>query len=395
MDINSLLAERTRGMKVSAIREILKVVSRPGMVSLAGGIPAPASFPLDLIPGLLEQVLAKYGSFALQYDLTEGFVPLREALSHHLGKKGIQVGPDRICTSSGSQGALDALGKILLTPGDLVAVENPTYLGAMTAFNAYGPRYIGIDTDDDGIIPQALEEILKNNRVKFVYLVPTFQNPTGCTLSLERRPQVAEILRKYDALAVEDDPYSELRYRGETLPPLWTFAPERIIYMGTFSKVFAPGLRVGYYIAPPDVQSFMLRAKQGIDLNSSTLGQALAAEYLAGGHLDRQLPKIINLYRPRQEAMLQSMADFFPEGFSWSRPDGGMFIWAQGPGELNTETLYQKAVERNVAYVPGRFFFFRDDQGLNTMRLNYTMSDEKVIREAIERLAGVIREFMN
>jgi len=381
-------------MKVSAIREILKVVSRPGMVSLAGGIPAPASFPLDLIPGLLEQVLAKYGSFALQYDLTEGFVPLREALSPYLARKGIQVGPDRICTSSGSQGALDALGKILLTPGDLVAVENPTYLGAMTAFNAYGPRYIGIDTDGEGIIPEALEEILKNNRVKFVYLVPTFQNPTGCTLSLERRPQIAEILRRYDVLAVEDDPYSELRYRGEALPPLWTFAPERIVYLGTFSKVFAPGLRVGYYIAPPEVQNFMLRAKQGIDLNSSTLGQALAAEYLGGGHLDRQLPKIIEIYRPRQEAMLKAMTDFFPEGFSWSKPDGGMFIWAEGPKGLNTETLYQKAVEKNVAYVPGRFFFFRDDQGLNTMRLNYTMSGEAVIREAIERLAGVIREFM-
>lgn len=394
MDINVLLAERTRCMKVSAIREILKLVNRPGMVSLAGGIPAPASFPMDLFPALLEQVIAKYGSFALQYGLTEGFVPLREALSGYLEKKAITVPADRIAISTGSQGALDALGKILLNPGDLVAVENPTYLGAMQAFNAYGPRYIGIDTDEDGIIPEALEDVLKNNRIKVVYLVPTFQNPTGRTLSLERRPLIADILRRYDALAIEDDPYSELRYRGEALPALWSFAAERVVYLGTFSKIFAPGLRVGYYIAPEEVHSYMLRAKQGVDLHSSSLSQALAAEYLAEGHLDKQLPRIIDLYRPRQEAMLEAMKAHFPEGFSWSRPDGGMFIWVDGPEGLDSEELYQKAVDENVAFVPGRFFYFRDDQGRNTMRLNYTMSSETVIAQAIEKLAGVMRKFM-
>ncbi len=393
MDIGKLLAERTKGMKASAIREILKVVNRPGMVSLAGGIPAPASFPMDLMPVLMETVLSKYGSFALQYDLTDGFVPLREALSPYLARKSIQVGPDRICISSGSQGALDALGKVLISRGDTVAVENPTYLGAMTAFNAYGPNYVGIDTDENGIIPEALENVLKNNRIKFIYLVPTFQNPAGLTLSLQRRPVIADILRRYDALAIEDDPYSELRYSGQSVLPLWTFAPERVIYLGTFSKIFSPGLRIGYYIAPAEVQTAMLKAKQGVDLNTSTLGQALAAEYLSGGHLDRQLPKIIDLYRPRQKAMLDALADFFPAGFSWSKPEGGMFIWAEGPKGLDTEKLYYKAIEANVAYVPGRFFFFRDDQGLNTMRLNFTMSSETVIREAIERLAGVIRDF--
>jgi len=393
MDIKCLLAERALTMKASAIREILKLVNRPGMVSLAGGIPAPASFPLDVIPTLLEQALSKYGSYALQYDLTEGFLPLRESLSPYLSKKGINVGADRICIATGSQGALDALGKVLLDPDDLVAVENPTYLGAMQAFNPYGPRYVGVDTDDEGIIPAALEEVLKNNAIKFVYLVPTFQNPTGRTLSLERRPLIAEILRRYDVLAIEDDPYSELRYCGDALPSLWSFAPERVVYLGTFSKIFAPGLRLGFYVAPPDLQTYLLRAKQGVDLHSSTLSQALAAEYLSGGYLDRQLPKIIELYRPRQEAMLGALADHFPRDFSWSKPDGGMFIWVDGPEGLNTEELYKKAIDENVAFVPGRFFYFRDDQGQNTMRLNFTMSSEAVIREAVERLAGVIRTF--
>jgi 2-aminoadipate transaminase len=394
MDINSLLADRTASMRVSAIREILKLVNRPGMVSLAGGIPAPASFPMDIIPVLLERALQKYGSFALQYDLTEGFLPLREALVPYLAKKGITVGSDRICISSGSQGALDALGKVLVNPGDLVAVENPTYLGAMQAFNAYGPRYIGVETDEGGIIPEALETVLSQNRVKFVYLVPTFQNPTGRTLTLERRPRIAEILRRFDVLCIEDDPYSELRYRGDALPTLWSFAPERVVYLGTFSKIFAPGLRIGFYVAPTDLQNYMLRSKQGVDLHTSTLGQALAAEYLAGGFLDQQLPKILELYRPRQEAMLDAMDAFFPKGFTWSKPDGGMFIWVDGPQGLNTEELYKKAIEAQVAFVPGRFFYFRDDQGLHTMRLNFTMSSESVIRQAIECLGGVIRDFM-
>lgn len=378
-------------MGASAIREILKVVSAPGMISLAGGIPAPESFPLDIMEELTGRVIRRFGAGAFQYDLTEGFLPLREALVGLLAARGIAADAPQIYVTSGSQGVLDALGKILIAPGDTVAVEAPTYLGAIQAFNPYEPAYLRLQTDDNGLIPESLEEALRTHQVKFVYLVPTFQNPTGRTIPVERRRRIAEIAIEHDTLIVEDDPYGALRYRGEPVPSVRTFAPGNVLYASTLSKVFAPGLRIGFCLAPRPIDRWLVLSKQGVDLHTSTFNQALAAEYIAGGYLDRQLPRIVEIYRPRQEAMLSAMNEFFPAGFTWSRPEGGMFIWAEGPEGSNSDDLYREAVKRNVAFVPGRHFYTEPGEGLATMRLNYTMSSEAVIRRAIETLADVLR----
>ncbi|MCB0186656.1 MAG: PLP-dependent aminotransferase family protein, partial [Caldilineaceae bacterium] len=288
--LTTIFATRTAKMQENAVREILKVVNRPGMVSLAGGIPAPESFPLDLMPTLLEAVLRNHGSTALQYDATEGFAPLRAALVPYLDEKGVSATADEVLVFSGSQGVLDALGKILISPGDKVAVEAPTYLGALSAFNPYEPTYVQIATDAAGLLPDALEAALRTESIKFLYLVPTFQNPTGRTLSIERRQAIAALLQEYGVLLVEDDPYRDLRYRGEALPPIKHFAPEHVVYVSTLSKTFAPGLRIGFCVAPKAVHRWLVITKQGVDLHTSTLNQALAAEYLAGGYLQQQLP---------------------------------------------------------------------------------------------------------
>jgi len=390
-DFQRLLSQRTLSMQSNAIREILAVVSQPGMISLAGGIPAPQSFPLEDLYRINETVLDRYGAAALQYDLTEGFTPFREALVDYLSAKQVAANPEDILVFNGSQSVLDTLAKVLITPGDYVALESPSYLGAITAFNAYEPRYVNIETDDEGIIPESLVNVLENRSVKFIYLVSTFQNPTGRTLSASRRRQVAEIVKRFEALVIEDDPYSDLRYRGQPIAPFFTFAPENTVYVSTVSKVFAPGLRLGFCIAPKAIHHWMRIAKQGADLHTNTYAQALATEYIRGGYLDRQLPKIIDLYRPRQEAMLAAMDQFMPEVYRWTKPEGGMFIWIDGPDGLDAEEIYWKAVDQKVAFVPGKYFFIDQQAGLGTMRLNFTMSDESTILRAIEILARVIR----
>ena len=390
MAFDHLLADRTGKMGVNVIREILKVVAQPGMVSLAGGIPAPESFPIEIIRELTAVVMDKYGSSAFQYGPTEGFGPLREVLVDYLGKREIKAAAEGILIASGSQGVLDAIGKVLISKGDQVAVEAPTYLGALQAFTPYEPEYVRMDTDDDGLIPYSLEANLASGKIKFVYLVPTFQNPTGRTIPLERRRKIAAIITRYNALLVEDDPYGMLRYRGRDIPPIKTLAPDNVVYISTLSKVFAPGLRIGFCHAPAQISKWLVIVKQGIDLHTSTFNQALAAEYIAGGFIDNHLPKIINLYRPKQEAMLAALDTYFPDGFKWSRPEGGMFLWVEGPEGFDMEELYWKAVKRNVAFVPGKYFYTSQDEGIETMRLNYTMTDEKTINASIKILSEVI-----
>lgn len=390
MDYNRLLADRTEKMGVNAIREILKVVSLPGMVSLAGGIPAPESFPMDIMKMLAARVIDKYGSSAFQYDPTEGFPPLRPVLADYLSERGVKASADEIIVHSGSQGVLDGLGKVLISKGDAVAVEAPTYLGALQAFNPYEPEYVRLDMDESGLVPESLEDVLKKNKVKFTYLAPTFQNPTGRTIPLERRMKIADILKKHDALLVEDDPYSELRYLGSPVATIKSLAPENVVYISTLSKVFAPGLRLGFCSAPKEIQRWLVLVKQGVDLHTSTFTQALAAEYIAGGHLKDHLPEIIKLYTPRLKAILKALADYFPDNFTWSKPEGGMFIWVCGPKGLDAEELYYKAIERKVAFVPGKFFFTDPEEGHETMRLNFTMADEETLERTIKKLSEII-----
>ena len=393
MSFDHLLAGRTAAMDVNVIREILKVVSQPGMVSLAGGIPAPESFPMEIMRDLTAIVIEKYGSKAFQYDPTEGFGPLREVLVDYLQQKGLKLTPDEILVASGSQGVLDAVGKVLISKGDKVAVEAPTYLGALQAFTPYEPEYARLDTDNDGLIPDSLEKVLDSGGIKFVYLVPTFQNPTGRTIPLERRQDIAAIIKKYNALLIEDDPYGALRYRGEEIPTIKSLAPDNVVYISTLSKVFAPGLRIGFCAAPEQIRKWLVIVKQGTDLHSSTFNQALAAEYIAGGFLKNHLPNIINLYRPKQEAMLAALDKYFPAHFNWSRPEGGMFIWAQGPQGLDMEKLYWQAVEKKVAFVPGKYFYTLPGEGIETMRLNFTMIDGDTIDRSVRILSKVIKDF--
>lgn len=389
--LEHLLSDRTQNMGANAIREILKVVSQPGMVSLAGGIPAPESFPMAIFGDLTSAVLEQYGSRALQYDATEGFGPLRQALPTYLAEhKQISVQADDLLIFSGSQGVLDAVGKILISKGDAIALESPSYLGAISAFNPYEPTYVSIEMDEDGLIPESLDAVLSQTPVKFVYLVPTFQNPTGRTLTLARRRQVADIIQRHNVLLVEDDPYGALRYSGDPVPPIYTFAPDHVLYISTFSKILAPGLRLGFCLAPEPIRRWLTIVKQGVDLHTNTLGQAIATEYLQGGYLAEQLPKIIDLYRPRRDAMLAALERHFPTSFSWTKPDGGMFLWVVGPAGLDAEDLYWRCVERKVAFVPGKFFFANGDEtGQATMRLNFTMVDEITIEAAIKTIGQV------
>ncbi len=261
---------------------------------------------------------------------------------------------------------------------------------ALSAFNAYEPAYVSLETDEDGVIPESLAATLASGGVKFIYLAPTLQNPTGRTIPLDRRKEIARIIQRHDALLVEDDPYGALRYRGEDLPPIQTFAPENVVYASTLSKVFAPGLRIGFCTAPEAIRRWLVRVKQGTDLHTSTFNQALAAEYLSGGHLQRRLPKILDLYRPRQAAMLDALDRYFPKTFRWSRPDGGMFIWVEGPRGMDMAWVYRAAVERNVAFVPGKFFYAREGKGIETMRLNFTMAGEAALDDAVRTLASAV-----
>jgi len=388
-------------MGANAIREILKVTGQPGMRSLAGGIPAPEAFPMEAFRELTTEAVDRWGTTVLQYGLTEGFGPLRENLVPYLATKGIRTDSARITVTTGSQQALSALGMVLVDPGAAVAVETPTYLGAISAFNPYEPRYVAIETDDEGIIPASLEEVIRDHSPACIYLTPTFQNPTGKTLTAERRREIARIIVEHDALLIEDDPYNDLRYRGDPVPAIASLAPDHTVYLGTVSKVFAPGLRVGFVVAPPSITRWIVTAKQGIDLHTSSLSQALTALYLESGELARHLPRIVDIYRPRQEAMLAAIDRFFPEALRTTRPEGGMFVWGEGPPGLDTVALYDRAVERNVAYVPGTFFYPPMDsdagtgsgnRGIGTMRLNFTMLPEEVLTEAVRDLGGLLEE---
>lgn len=392
MSYQTQFATRIKGMGASAIREILKVVSQPGMVSLAGGIPAPETFPIGITKKLVGQVFEKYGARALQYDPTEGFPPLRKALLEYLKTLKIPTRLEEVTVTSGSQGALDGLGKIFLNKDDRMAVEAPTYLGAIQAFNPYEPKYVSLKTDDKGLIPESLERVLRTQKIKFVYLVPTFQNPTGRTIPLKRRVQIAKLIKKYRALLIEDDPYGALRYRGQAVPPIKSLAMDNVVYTSTLSKLFAPGLRIGFVVAPKKISRWLVLAKQGVDLHTSTFNQALAAEYIKGGYLKKQTVKNIKIYKPKQEAMLHALEKYFPANFSWSKPEGGMFIWVEGPKGFDAVRAYRLAIKKKVAFVPGKFFFTQKGQGLQTMRLNYSMADEKTIYQAIKTLGQILQK---
>ncbi|WP_457742332.1 aminotransferase-like domain-containing protein [Thermococcus sp.] len=398
LNFESFFSEKALQMKASEIRELLKLVETSDVISLAGGLPAPETFPVEVIKKIAQEILEKHADKALQYGTTKGFTPLRLALARWMERRyEIPMSKVEVMIVAGSQQALDLIGRVFIDPGDVVIVEAPTYLAALNAFKYYGPEFVSIPMDHDGMKIDLLEEKLeelkrKGKRVKFVYTVSTFQNPMGVTMSRERRKRLVELAKEYDFLIVEDNPYSELRYSGEPVPPIKHFDDEgRVLYLGTFSKIFAPGFRLGWIAAHPHFIRKIEIAKQAVDLCANPFGQAIAWKYVEDGHLDEHIPKIVKFYKPRRDAMLKALDEFMPEGVEWTRPDGGMFVWVTLPEGIDTKLMMEKAIAKGVAYVPGEAFFANRDVK-NTMRLNFTYVPEETIREGVKRLAEVIED---
>lgn len=393
-------ALRTDNIGSSAIRELLKLTSLPDVISFAGGLPAPDLFPIERFKQAAEVVLTEMGERALQYGTTEGYTPLREMIAHNASKYGLQISADNVMITSGSQQALDLLGRIFINRGDRVLVESPTYLGALQAWNAYGVKYVTIPFDEEGMQTDLLESRLRTG-LKFIYVLPNFQNPTGVTLSRERRMALVKMANGYGVPIVEDDPYGQLRYEGDHLPPVVVLDDEirakevpiysgNVIYTSTFSKILAPGLRLAWVVAPPEVIKKLVQAKQGADLHTSTFNQYLAYEVANSPWMKTHIQTIRKTYKERRDVMLNALEEYMPEGVHWTRPKGGLFLWATLPENFDTKTIFPLAVEEKVAFVPGGSFHPLGG-GENTMRLNFSCMKPDMIVEGIKRLAKVLK----
>ena len=395
-------AQRTQRMKSSAIRELLKLTEQPDIISFAGGLPAPDVFPYQEFQDASNRVMQNSGAAALQYGTTEGYLPLREMIARHTSRYGIDVTPDNILITSGSQQALDLIGKIFINPGDRILVESPTYLGALQAWNMYGADYITVRSDENGIVTDELEAALRAGP-KFIYVLPNFQNPTGVTIPLERRQRLIELADRYGVPIIEDDPYGQLRFEGSYIPPIIVLDEQRhpkdkyytgnVIYLSTFSKTLAPGIRLAWVIAPPEVIRKLVVAKQGADLNTAMFNQMVAYEVGRGGFLDKHIQHICEVYHERRDVMLDALEEHMPAGVTWTRPMGGLFLWLSVPAGISTIEMFPEAVAQKVAYVPGDSFH-PCGGGENTMRLNFSYARPPEINEGIARLANVIRAHM-
>lgn len=386
-------ADRMNNIKASEIRELLKLTQRPEVISFAGGLPAPELFPIEEMKKAAIKVLDQKGAAALQYGPTEGYNPLREKIAKRMAKVKVNATIDNILITSGSQQGLDFVARVFINPGDVVICESPTYLGAINAFKAYEPRFVEVATDDEGMILEDLEKALKENEnAKFIYVIPDFQNPTGKTWSLERRKGLVELANKYNVAVVEDNPYGELRFEGEILPSLQYFDTEgRVIFLGTFSKILTPGVRLGWICAHPEVLSKFIMVKQGADLQSATTAQMEVDQLLEDYDIEEHIEKIKAVYKKRKDLMIKTMEEEFPEGVTWTNPQGGLFTWVVLPEHLNAREIAVKALEKDVAYVPGGAFFPNGGHE-NTFRMNYSNMPEDKIVEGIKRLGEVLRE---
>ena len=387
-------AKRLDNLEGSAIRELLKITQRPEVISFAGGMPAPELFPVEEMKKVSVAVLEEQGKVALQYTTTEGYLPLREKIAQRMNKTlNTNVKPDDILITSGSQQGLDFSGKTFLDKGDVVLCESPSYMGALNAMKAYEPEFIEIATDNDGMKMEELEKVLaSNNKVKLIYVIPDFQNPSGRTWPLERRLKFMEIINKYEIPVVEDNPYGELRFDGETLPSLKSLDTKGlVIYLGTFSKIFCPGYRLGWTCAAPKILEKFNICKQGADLQASTIGQMEVNKFMEMYDLDAHVKKIKECYVKRRDVMLKTMEEEFPEGVEFTHPQGGLFTWVTLPEGIDAGEMAKKCLEKNVAYVPGASFY-PNGGVFNTCRLNYSNMPEDKIVEGIKRMGEVLRE---
>ena len=393
-------AHRTQRMGSSIIRELLKLTEDPEIISFGGGLPAPEVFPLEKFRQACIEVLDNAGAQALQYGATDGYFPLREMIARHKARYSVSVKPENVLITSGSQQALDFIGRLFINRGDHIVVESPTYLGALQAWNAYGAQYITVPVDNDGMNVDELEKALRVGP-KFIYCLPNFQNPAGVTLNLERRQRIVELADKYGVPIIEDDPYGQLRYEGEHLPSLAYLDSVyrgddgvytgNVIYLSTFSKLLAPGIRLAWVIAPEKVIKRLVQAKQAADLHTATFNQMVAFEVSKGGFLDEHVKLIRSVYKERRDVMLETMAETWPSSASWTTPQGGMFLWGMAPTGMDTTELLKKAIDRKVAFVPG-FAFNADGRNSNAMRLNFSYSKPDTIREGITRLGVLLKE---
>jgi len=389
--MNTRFARRMSTVRPSTIREILKVTEQADIISFAGGLPAPELFPVAEILAATEHVLSEGGAGALQYGPSEGFQPLRECFAEESRKRGIACTADDILIMTGSQQPLDLAGKIFLDAGDCVLTENPTYMAAIQAFQSYEVRFAAAPTDEEGLIPEALPELIEREQPKFLYTIPNFQNPTGVTLTAERRCRLYEIAARYGLIVVEDDPYGALRYAGKYIPPIKSLDTEGIvIYHSTVSKTIAPGLRIGWVVASEEIRRKLTIAKQAADLHSSSLDQRIVHRYLTEFDSQGHIELIRKSYGERFAIMNVALREKMPAGFTWTHPEGGMFLWVTCPEGTDTNALMRQALERKVLFVPGQDFF-PDASGRRFMRLNFSNASREKIREGIGRLAEVCR----
>ncbi len=394
-DWDNMLADRTKRMQSSVIRELLKLTMLPDMISFAGGLPAPVAFPARDFQDACEWVLEHSPEYALQYGPTEGYPPLKDYLIEAMAKYEIPAVRGNILFTNGSQQALDLIGRIFISTGDKIITGRPTYLGAIQAWNAYGPEYVTVPLDDDGMRMDKLEEALKANPdAKFIYVLPNFHNPAGTTLPRERRLRVVELAAEHGAFIVEDDPYGELRFEGEDITPIFALHKENTIYLSTFSKTLAPGLRLGWIVAPERIVARFVQAKQGADLHSSTLVQHVANDICQRGLIRAHVRKIRRIYQERRDAMLKAMEEHFPPEVTWTRPQGGLFLWARMPEYMDSQELLDLAIDEKVAFVPGHAFYPGGGDGHCCMRLNFSYCAPDVIEEGIERLGRAITRMM-
>jgi 2-aminoadipate transaminase len=394
-----LFAQRTKVMRSSAMRDLMAITARPEVISLAGGLPDTSTFPPQSFAAQMTRIAQESSAQALQYGPTEGFEETKDCIIEVMGAEGMLPEREDIIVTTGGQQAIDLISKTLIDPGDPVICEAPTYPGAVPVFCSYQADVIQIECDGDGMRLDALERTLERlaaegRRPKFIYSVPSFQNPAGVTLTFERRRRLVELAREHEVLIAEDNPYGLLRYEGEPLPPLYQLdGGDYVIYLGTFSKILSPGIRLGWAAAPPPVMEKIVLGKQAADLCTSTLTQYFVREYFAEGRWRSYVDSLVQIYRRRRDAMLEALERHFPPQASWTRPQGGLFVWATLPSYIDTGDLLAKALRENVAFVPGQAAYV-DGRGANSMRLNFSGFDESEIREGVRRIGKVVSEQM-
>jgi len=390
-----LFSKLAKQSKASSIREILKIIQSSDVISLAGGMPDPITFPVEEIKEICTEILTRDSARALQYSSTEGLLKLREFLFQWLNMDGKKYTKDNIIITSGSQQGLDLVSKALLDPGDIVIVELPSYLAALNVFRSYGAEMIGIPMDTEGMQMESLEDTLekiisKGKKVKFVYTISNFQNPAGVTMSLPRRKKILEIAQKYDFFILEDNPYDKLRFEGEPIPSIFSFDYEgRVINLGTFSKILCPGLRLAWVSGNEEIIEKIAILKQATDLCTTMLNQLIASEYCDQGYIDKNIESNISIYKDKRDIMLQSLEKYFPEETSWTKPNGGFFVFVTLPEYIDTDEMFSDAIKEKVAYVSGSSFY-ADGKGKNTMRLSFCYPSKEDIEVGIKRLGKVI-----